>query len=96
MNEEEFYGEGRQGMARLQSGEVDFGAWWRDANDRTYRASLIVDTGEVYLFRAQSFDYEVVARTNLADLEQRLEGWAEMCEQPNSLAWLRGQLEGLK
>lgn len=68
---------------------VDFGVWWRDAAGYTHRVSWAEVTGTFYAVAM------VTGRTYLlgvvkgrAEAERTLDGWADICGKPNSLAWV--------
>ncbi|HEV3283043.1 MAG TPA: hypothetical protein VG010_02465 [Solirubrobacteraceae bacterium] len=81
---------------RRSSRERDFGLWWRvGAHGPTYRAAWVRDTGELYVTRLGELDHgqgEVVVLGRARDrrqLEEALDGWQQVCAQPDSMTWLR-------
>lgn len=86
---------------RTRSGEMDFGVWWFDARQLTFRISAIKDTGEVYSLQQRGADAGRVT-VLLAGLpvgeacydmaEALLEGWADKCGTPSSYEWAVGAL----
>jgi hypothetical protein len=86
----------RADVRRRSSREQDVGLWWRiGANGPVYRAAWVRETGELYvtrLGRAQDGRGEVVVLGRARDrdqLEAVLEGWQDVCPQPDSMTWLR-------
>lgn len=104
MNIEEFYAVDPR---RRSSGESDYGVWWTERNTRwpRYRVSYIQATGEVYAVAldAKMSKVEVLARVApdsikpgdvyTRTLNSILNGWAEECGLPDSLAWIRRRLQ---
>ena len=100
-----FYNEN---MARLRSGEADYGAWWHDGvGAEFWRVSYIQATGEVYAVRHQDGPVEVLGVVPPDHLEtdrgpyyrkldRILDGWSEHCGKLNSLAWVRAKLAQFK
>jgi hypothetical protein len=87
---------------RRSSREQDVGLWWRiGANGRPYRAAWVRDTGELYvtrLGRLQEGSGEVVVLGRARDrdqLEAVLDGWEDVCPQPDSMTWLRHRAAAL-
>ena len=81
---------------RRASPERDVGLWWRrGAHGPIYRAAWVRETGELYvtrLGRLQDGAGEVVVlgrAPTRSELEQVLEGWQDVCPQPDSMTWLR-------
>jgi hypothetical protein len=81
---------------RRSSREQDVGLWWRvGAHGPVYRAAWVRETGELYvtrLGRLQDGGGEVVVLGRARDrgqLEEVLEGWQDVCPQPDSMTWLR-------
>lgn len=103
MNLAEFYAADPR---RRGSGEADYGVWWTERGKPRprYRVSYIQATGEVYAVAldAQMSKVEVLARVQpdsmkpgdvyYSTLDRILDGWAEECYLPDSLAWIRGRL----
>ena len=84
---------------RRTSSEVDFGATWRSAGSNdAWRLSLLRDTGELYLCRADGYDgsctdvhvLAVLARE--ADVDALLAGWRDARFDPDGLSWLSGRV----
>jgi hypothetical protein len=89
-------------VRRRCSREQDVGLWWRiGANGPLYRAAWVIDTGELYvtrLGRLQDGNGEVVVlgrARNRDQLEAVLDGWQDVCPQPDSMTWLRHRAAGL-
>jgi hypothetical protein len=87
---------------RRTSREQDVGLWWRiGANGPVYRAAWVRETGELYvtrLGRPQDGGGEVFVLGLARDsdqLEAVLEGWQDVCPQPDSMTWLRHRAGGL-
>jgi hypothetical protein len=84
----EWYGH----VSRRTSPEVDFGVWWRDGNESTYRLSWLEATGELYA-RRQGYgarqDRYILFGTypSRGAVEQALRGWADT--DPMVLDWVR-------
>jgi hypothetical protein len=78
---------------RKRSREVDFGVWWQDGvvNWPRYRVSWVDATGEVVAVKMAGDESVVVLGVieDEAELERRLDGWAEECGKPGSLEWVR-------
>ncbi len=81
---------------RRGSHEQDVGLWWRvGAHGPVYRAAWVSDTGELYVVRLGPLqdgkgDVVVLGRAQgIAELEEALEGWRDVCPQPDSITWLR-------
>jgi hypothetical protein len=86
----------RADVRRRSSPEQDVGLWWRiGAHGPVYRAAWIRETGELYvtrLGRLQDGSREVVVLGRARDrsqLEAVLDGWRDVCPQPDSMTWLR-------
>jgi hypothetical protein len=86
----------RADVRRESSPEQDVGLWWRiGAHGPVYRAAWVRETGELYvtrLGRLQDGSREVVVLGRARDrsqLEAVLEGWQDVCSQPDSMTWLR-------
>ena len=79
---------------RRQSGEIDFGATWREQGSAdAWRVAWLRDTGELYRCRADAYDGSCSDVTVLAVLaedavEQVLDGWREAREGDDGLGWL--------
>ena len=83
---------------RRSSHEQDVGLWWRvGAHGPVYRAAWVSETGELYVIRLgplQDGKGEVVVlgrAQSFSELEDVLEGWQDVCPQPDSMTWLRHQ-----
>lgn len=92
---------------RRGSGELDFGCWWRDGTANvTYRVSAVLSTGEIYVVAlspgpgVRVGEVELVAAGLLvgsyAEAERLLDGWADVCEERDSLAWVRERLSAVR
>jgi hypothetical protein len=81
---------------RRASPEWDFGTgWMTHAGAPRWRVSWIPATGEVYAActRPIAEPVELLAVVRDADeLTRRLDGWGEVCGQPDSLDWVRRRL----
>jgi hypothetical protein len=80
---------------RRSSRERDVGLWWRvGAHGPIYRAAWVRDTGELYVTRLGPLEDgggEVLVLGRSRDrgqLEDVLQGWQDVCPQPDSLTWL--------
>ena len=89
-------------VRRRSSRERDVGLWWRiGANGPLYRAAWVRDTGELYvtrLGRLQDGSGEVIVLGRARDrahLEAVLDGWQDVCPQPDSMTWLRHRAAAL-
>ncbi len=87
---------------RIASRERDLGLWWRVGNHGPiHRAAWVRDTGELYLVRLGpaedgTGEVQVLGRArDRNELERALEGWREVCLQPDSLTWLRRRAASL-
>ena len=87
---------------RRTSGEVDFGATWREAGSNdAWRLSWIRDTGELYLCRADGYDgsctdVQVLAVVSAeAEVDALLDGWRDVRDDPDGLGWLSGRVSVL-
>jgi hypothetical protein len=79
---------------RIGSPERDLGLWWKvGLHGPTYRAAWLRETGELYAERLgtskEQVEIHVLGRANDEELEEALEGWADICPQPDSMTWLR-------
>jgi hypothetical protein len=79
---------------RTGSYERDLGLWWKvGLHGPTYRAAWVRETGELYAERLgiakEQGEVHVLGRANDEQLEEALEGWADICPQPDSMTWLR-------
>jgi RNA polymerase sigma-70 factor, ECF subfamily len=79
---------------RIASRERDLGLWWRvGRHGPTYRAAWVRETGELYAARlgmpTEQGEVHLLGRANDEQLEEALEGWADVCPQPDSMTWLR-------
>ena len=86
--------------------QCDYGVHWRlDGWQERWRVSYVRDTGEIYaVLLGRTLGPVFVLGTVPPDptddqnrrywgtLEQILDGWAERCAEPNSLAWVRDRL----
>jgi hypothetical protein len=80
---------------RRSSREQDVGLWWRvGAHGPVYRAAWVRETGELYITRLgplQDGSGEVLVLGRARDrgqLEEALQGWQDVCPQPDSMTWL--------
>jgi hypothetical protein len=74
---------------RRCSRERDVGLCWRSGDGRTYRAALILDTGELYTFEHGSGGaVSVLGRLEPGALDDALPGWREVCGRDGSYEWL--------
>jgi hypothetical protein len=78
---------------RIGSRERDLGLWWRvGRNGPSYRAAWVRDTGELYVarlgFPKEQGEVRLLGQANDEELEEALEGWADVCPQPDSMTWL--------
>jgi hypothetical protein len=87
---------------RRASQEKDVGLWWRvGAHGPYYRAAWVRETGELYVTRLgppQGGKGEVIVlgrAQHRDELEAVLEGWQDVCYQPDSMTWLRHRAAGL-
>jgi hypothetical protein len=87
---------------RRASHEQDVGLWWRvGAYGPVYRAAWVCETGELYVVRLGPLqdgkgEVVVLGRAQTRDeLDRVLEGWQDVCPQPDSMTWLRHQATGL-
>jgi hypothetical protein len=92
----------RADSRRRSSREQDFGLWWRvGAFGPVYRAAWVRETGELYVTRLgplQDGKGEVVVlgwARDRSQLEEVLEGWQDVCPQPDSMTWLRHRAASL-
>jgi hypothetical protein len=66
-----------------------------------YRAAWVRDTGELYVTRLGTLEdgsgeVLVLGRAQDRDeLEEALEGWQDVCPQPDSMTWLRHRAAAL-
>jgi hypothetical protein len=80
--------------ARRGSRERDVGLFWRSRRGPTYRAAWVRDTGELYLFQhalggpGGGSVHLLAPMLDEAELERRLDGWADVCGRHGSLEWL--------
>src|SRR5215216_4275030 len=86
--------------ARRGSRERDVGLFWRSRRGPSYRAAWVQDTGELYLFQHALGGHGGGGSVHLlappldeAELERRLEGWADVCGQQGSLEWLLARMQ---
>ncbi|HEX4187051.1 MAG TPA: hypothetical protein VHY83_04050 [Solirubrobacteraceae bacterium] len=86
----------RADRRRRASREQDVGLWWRvGAHGPIYRAAWVRDTGELYVTRLgalQDGSREVLVLGRARDrdeLDAALEGWQDVCPQPDSMTWLQ-------
>jgi hypothetical protein len=87
---------------RRSSREQDVGLWWRvGAHGSLYRAAWVRETGELYVTRLGPFqdgrgEVVVIGRAeDRSQLDEVLEGWQDVCPQPDSMTWLRHRAAGL-
>jgi hypothetical protein len=80
---------------RRSSREQDVGLWWRvGAHGPVYRAAWVRETGELYVTRLGPLEDgrgEVLVLGRARDrsqLEEALQGWQDVCPQPDSMTWL--------
>jgi hypothetical protein len=80
---------------RRSSREQDVGLWWRvGAHGPVYRAAWVRETGELYVTRLGPLEDgrgEVLVLGRARDrsrLEEVLQGWQDVCPQPDSMTWL--------
>jgi hypothetical protein len=92
----------RADSRRRSSREQDVGLWWRvGAHGPVYRAAWVRETGELYVTRLgplQDGRGEVLVLGRAQDrneLETVLQGWQDVCPQPDSMTWLRHRAAGL-
>lgn len=79
--------------AAARSGETDFGVWWRDDFGRIYRVSWVQDTGHLYAIGMVSGEVTVIGVVrDEAELERRLEGWADACGPAGSIHWVLNRM----
>ena len=85
---------------RKHSPERDVGLYWREGvSGHTYRAAWLADTGELIIVRHGPINdggglVEVLGVfPDFEDVEAALEGWEEVCGEPNSVDWLRERAE---
>jgi hypothetical protein len=79
---------------RIGSYERDLGLWWKvGLHGPTYRAAWVRETGELYAERLgmakEQGEVHVLGRATDEELEEALEGWADICPQPDSMTLLR-------
>lgn len=87
---------------RRLSSELDLGATWRwgGSND-AWRLAWVLDTGELYVCRADGYDgsctdvivLAVVVRED--DVDAVVDGWRERRTDPDGLSWLVGRITPL-
>jgi hypothetical protein len=83
---------------RITSRERDVGLVWREG-ERLFRAALVEDTRELYVVQLGppsegGGHVEVLGGVAPgADLDAILEGWRDAAHRPDSLRWLRAQLD---
>lgn len=92
----------RADSRRRTSREQDVGLWWRvGAHGPIYRAAWVRETGELYvtrLGRLQDGGGEVLVLGQARDrsqLDEVLQGWQDVCPQPDSMTWLRHRAAAL-
>jgi hypothetical protein len=78
---------------RIASQERDLGLWWRiGLSGPSYRAAWVRETGELYAARRgmsnEQGEIYVLGHATDEELEDALEGWADICPQPDSMTWL--------
>jgi hypothetical protein len=86
----------RADCRRRASREQDVGLWWRvGAHGPIYRAAWVRETGELYVTRLGALQHggrEVLVLGRARDrdeLDAALEGWQDVCPQPDSMTWLQ-------
>jgi hypothetical protein len=86
----------RADRRRRASREQDVGLWWRvGIHGPVYRAAWVRETGELYITRLGALqdgtgEVEVLGQArDRSQLEEVLEGWRDVCPQPDSMTWLR-------
>jgi hypothetical protein len=85
--------------ARRGSRERDVGLFWRSRSGPSFRAAWVRDTGELYLFqhalggRGGGSVHLLAPRLDEAELERRLDGWADVCGREGSLEWLLARVQ---
>ena len=85
-------------VRRLTSRERDLGLVWRDG-ERLFRAALVEETRELYVVQlgepAHGGGHVQVLGTVVegADVGRILDGWRDAVRRPDSLRWLRAQLD---
>jgi hypothetical protein len=83
---------------RVTSRERDLGLVWREGQ-RLFRAAVVEDTREVYVVQlgppGRGGGHVEVLGTVApgADLDGVLDGWRDIAGRPDSLRWLRAQLD---
>jgi hypothetical protein len=81
---------------RKQSPERDLGLYWREGvSGPTFRAAWLQDTGELICVRHGAINdgggtVEILGVfPEFEDVESALEGWEDVCGEPDSVGWLR-------
>lgn len=79
---------------RIGSRERDLGLWWRvGRHGPSYRAAWVRETGELYVVRLgcprEQGGVHLLGQADDDELEEVLDGWADVCPQPDSMTWLR-------
>jgi hypothetical protein len=81
---------------RGPSPEVDVGLWWREGEGNpVVRAAWLRETGELIAVRYGHAEdgggtVEILAILHAeTDVVEALDGWEEVCGEPDSLRWLR-------
>jgi hypothetical protein len=79
---------------RIASQERDLGLWWKvGMHGPSYRAAWVRETGELYAARLgmprEQGEIHVLGQGSDKELEKALEGWTDVCPQPDSMTWLR-------
>jgi hypothetical protein len=85
---------------RIDSLERELGLWWRvGLHGPYYRAAWVRETGELYAARLgmpkEEGEVHILGRGSDEQLEEALEGWADICPQPDSMTWLRHRASSL-
>jgi hypothetical protein len=102
MDIDEFY---EQDPRRRASEEIELGREWSE-NDMQFEISWIADTGEVYAMAEPYSRREISAESVTVEIlgviperevvDSALAGWRDEMEKPNSLAWVRALVAGLR
>jgi hypothetical protein len=79
---------------RIASQERDLGLWWKvGMHGPTYRAAWVRETGELYAAQLgmprEQCEIHVLGQGSDEELGKALEGWTDVCPQPDSMTWLR-------
>lgn len=104
LSKDEFYNRGMdmrhrvnmaRGEKRTRSPELDFGVWWRGERPwPTYRVSWVEATGEIYATDSRSELIDVLGVVNgREEIEDVLQGWADVCGKERSLYWVKDRIK---